>query len=72
MSGTKNVTITNAQVPAHLHGLINGQAHVTISDTDNSSNSNETSGGTNGLGTSETMPNIYREGITSTDQLGVV
>jgi hypothetical protein len=27
---------------------------------------------TNGLGTSETMPNIYREGITSTDQWGGV
>ena len=72
MSGTENVTITNAQMPAHLHGLINGQAHVTVSATDNSSDSNETSGGTNGLGTSGTMPNIYREGITSSDQLGGV
>ncbi len=72
MSGTENVTITNAQMPAHLHGLINGQANVTVYTTNNSAETNETSNGENSLGTSGTMPNIYREGVTVSDHVGGV
>lgn len=70
--GIESVTLTQLNMPSHSHSLVNGTAKVTITTTDNGNDINETDGGANGLGTSGTMPAIYRETPTAADHLGGV
>ncbi|MEH6656254.1 phage tail protein [Leeuwenhoekiella marinoflava] len=70
--GVEQLYITQANMPSHSHALIDGVANVTVATTNNENVTSETGGGTNGLGTSGSMPEIYREDGTSGDRLGGV
>jgi len=68
--GREEIYITQSTMPNHSHSLINGVANVELTTTDNANAINETDGGNNGLGTSGSMPEIYRESPTATDKVG--
>lgn len=71
-SGSETNTITTLQMPAHVHGLTNGNARVIVNATNNGDVINETDGGANVLGTSGLMPDIYRSSPSGSDHLGGV
>lgn len=73
-AGVENVTLTLGNMPAHNHALIDGAAHVatTILATNNNNASNTVDNGSNGLGDSGSMPDIYRESPSGTIALGGV
>jgi len=71
-SGVEQLYVTQANMPAHHHSLINGTANVTVYTTNNGNNTAETDGGSNALGTDGTMPEIYREDPNTGDHLGGV
>jgi len=68
--GIENITLNNTNLPSHSHTL--STAKVTVQTVDNGSDSPETDNGTNVLGTSGNMPDIYRESPSGTDHLGGV
>lgn len=71
--GYEHEVLSPSQMPAHTHTLTNGNANVTVYTTNNSNDSADTDNGSNGLGTSGNMPEIYRESPTAGDKLaGVV
>lgn len=76
--GRTDVTLTNINLPAHNHLLIEGNAGVkvdvntTVYTTNNGDVSSESDGGANGLGTSGSMPEIYRESPGTSDRIGGV
>lgn len=70
--GIEQLYVTQANMPSHSHSLTNGTAHVDVYTTNNGNDSSETDNGANGLGTSGTMPAIYREEPTAGDKLGGV
>lgn len=70
--GVENVYLTNTHMPSHSHALVDGVAKVVVVTTNNGNDINETDGGANGLGTSGTMPAIYRESPGGADTLGGV
>lgn len=70
--GVEQAFITTLNLPAHSHTLTNGVANVEVFTTNNGNDSSETDGGSNGLGTTGNMPEIYREGPTQLDKLGGV
>ena len=76
--GYTEVTLTNANLPAHNHLLMqrNGgvqlNVETTIYTTDNGYDTAESDNGNNGLGTSGNMPEIYREAPTQSDHLAGV
>lgn len=74
VGGIESMTLTQGNMPMHAHALVNGMANVTtiITATDNGNNSNVTDNGANGLGTSGSMPEIYRENPAGTDTLAGV
>ncbi|MFI8379187.1 phage tail protein [Leeuwenhoekiella sp. NPDC079379] len=70
--GTEQLTFTQANLPSHSHAIIDGVANVTVATTNNDNATSETDGGINVLGTSGSMPEIYREGGATSDKLGGV
>ena len=69
--GVEQVTLNQTQIPSHNH-ILGPTTNITIATVDNSSTTNETDNGENVLGTSGSMPEIYRENSGSTDKLGGV
>ena len=70
--GRELIQLSQLNMPSHSHSLINGVANVHVYTTDNTDVSAETDGGANALGTSGTMPDIYRENPTAGDYLAGV
>lgn len=70
--GRELIQLSQLNMPSHSHALVNGVANVAVSTTNNGDASNESDGGGNGLGTSGTMPEIFRENPTSADHLAGV
>ncbi|GAB5416279.1 MAG: tail fiber protein [Crocinitomicaceae bacterium] len=70
--GVERLYITQSHMPSHSHALVNGTANVRLYTTNNGDAVNESDGGANGLGTSGTMPDIYRETPTATDHVAGV
>jgi len=70
--GYESIQLGQIHMPAHAHTLTNGVADVVVNTTDNTEVSAETDGGANALGTSGTMPDIYRENPTTADKLAGV
>lgn len=79
-NGAQTASILNSNMPSHLHAFTNGDGtapgtvNVTtyIKTVNNNSDSNESDGGSNGLGTGGTMPSIYRTTQSSADHIGGV
>ncbi len=74
VGGVENTTLTINNMPMHTHPLVDGTAHVntTVTATNNNSASNTVDNGSNGLGDSGNMPEIYRESPSGTIALGGV
>ncbi|PQJ69168.1 phage tail protein [Polaribacter butkevichii] len=70
--GTEQLYVTPANMPSHSHALVNGVANVDVYTTNNNNPTQESDNGTNTLGTSGSMPDIYRENPTTADKLGGV
>jgi len=70
--GTETTTISQLNLPPHSHALSNGSAVVTVQTTNNANATNETDSGNNGLGTSGSMPDIFRESPAGSDHLAGV
>lgn len=66
--GDYQTQLTSNQMPSHNHTL--SQVKVNIQTTDNNDAINETDNGNNVLGTSGSMPDIYRENPSGADHLG--
>jgi len=69
MRGTEHVTLTGSNLPSHSHELQNSTVNIAVESTpvtvkiqtiNNDSPSKETDNGENILGTSGSMPEIYR------------
>ncbi|NOU48616.1 MAG: phage tail protein [Bacteroidales bacterium] len=79
-SGAETASLLNSNMPSHLHTFTNGDGttpgtvNVTtyITTVNNTSESNESDGGNNGLGTGGTMPTIYRGTPSGADHIGGV
>lgn len=71
-SGTETNTLIMTNLPAHVHTLTNGHVNVSIRSVNNGDVINETDGGSNVLGTSGLMPDIYRSNPAGMDTLGGV
>jgi len=74
VGGVQSMTLTQGNMPMHAHALVNGMANVAtnIIATANNNSSNTTDGGSNGLGDSGSMPEIFRESPAGTNKLGGV
>lgn len=71
--GTEQINVTQMNMPAHAHSLINGQAHVDVYTTDNAgAEVNESDSGANGFSTGGSTPSIYQENPTAGDKVGGV
>lgn len=70
--GSEQVYLSQMNMPSHSHALQNGLANVIINTTNNADATSETDGGANVLGTSGSMPEIYRENAAAGDRLGGV
>jgi microcystin-dependent protein len=78
-NGIESVTLTQNNLPVHVHQLINGdgtngttKVTTTVWTVNNGNESTESNNGANVLGTSGNMPSIYRESPSGTDHLGGV
>lgn len=74
VGGGEVVRLSSSNLPVHIHQLANGTANVTttITATNNTNASNVTDNGSNGIGTSGSLPDIYRESPTGADSLSGV
>jgi len=70
--GRELVELAQINMPNHAHALTNSIAQVKIYTTDNIDVSAESDSGANGLGTSGTMPDVFRENPATTDHLAGV
>ena len=70
--GRELITLSQLNMPTHSHALVDGVANVVVTTINNDSPSAESDGGVNGLGTSGSMPEIYRESPSGADKLGGV
>jgi len=70
--GVESIELSEDNLPSHSHSLVNGIAKVDVFTTDNGDAVNETNGGENSLGTSGTMPDIFRESPSQADKLAGV
>lgn len=68
--GVENITLTTNNMPSHHHTL--STATATVQTVNNANNSGESDNGSNVLGTSGAMPEIYREDPSGADHLGGV
>lgn len=71
-SGFENATIALTNMPAHSHALTGASVQTVIQTVDNTNESSDSDNGGNVLGTSGSMPSIYRESPSGTDHLGGV
>lgn len=68
--GNYEAFLNTTNLPSHNHAL--NQVTVNIQTTDNTNAINETDNGGNVLGTSGSMPDVYRESPSGSDHLGGV
>lgn len=70
--GVEQVTLLTSNMPAHTHAMTGVLVQTVIQTVDNTNESSDSDNGGNVLGTSGSMPSIYRESSSGNDYLGGV
>lgn len=70
--GAEQITLATSNMPAHMHLLNSASVQTVIQTVDNTNESSDSNNGGNVLGTSGSMPSIYRESASGNDHLGGV
>lgn len=80
MQGAESITLNTSNMPSHNHNIANGdgvtpgtaKVATVVTATNSNDSSNESDGGSNGLGTGGSMQSIYRESPSGSDYIGGV
>lgn len=72
MAGVETTTLLTSNMPVHMHLLTAANVTTVVRTVDNTNESSDSNYGINVLGTSGSMPSIYRESPSGNDHLGGV